>query len=113
MALIRLGATLTFMVSFFLTLFALAIARQGLFATGFDPELLAMIPRPCVAIIFLFPLTEKYLEFKEEEEARLTKLEQNVSPDVVFFKQTIDNACGMIALLHSLANNESIVGRFY
>ncbi|KAG0180464.1 Ubiquitin carboxyl-terminal hydrolase isozyme L3 [Apophysomyces sp. BC1021] len=78
---------------------------------GFDPELLAMIPRPTAAIIFLFPLTENYEKFKEEEEARLTKHEQNISPDVLFFKQTISNACGMIALLHSLANNEEeIIG---
>ncbi|ORY97609.1 ubiquitin carboxyl-terminal hydrolase isozyme L3 [Syncephalastrum racemosum] len=77
---------------------------------GFDPELLAMLPKPVGAIIFLFPLTENYENFKEEEEAHLTKLEQNVSPKIMFFKQTIANACGMIALLHSLANNEGIVG---
>ncbi|KAI8144194.1 hypothetical protein BJV82DRAFT_608634 [Fennellomyces sp. T-0311] len=77
---------------------------------GFDPELLDMIPRPVLAIIFLFPLTENYEKHKEKEEAHLTKHEQNVSPNIVFFRQTIANACGMIALLHSLANNESIVG---
>ncbi|KAI8374502.1 uncharacterized protein BYT42DRAFT_406984 [Radiomyces spectabilis] len=54
---------------------------------------------------------EKYEKFKEQEEAKLTKLEQNISPNVVFFKQTISNACGMIALLHSLANNDDdIIG---
>ncbi|KAG2225894.1 hypothetical protein INT45_006590 [Circinella minor] len=77
---------------------------------GFDSELLAMIPRPVVAFIFLFPLTKNYEKHNEEEEVWLTKHEQNVNPDVIFFKQTIVNACGMIALLHSLANNDSLVG---
>lgn len=81
------------------------------YQSGFEPELLAMIPRPVRAIIFLFPLTPNYEKFKEEEEARLTKLEQSLSPDVIFFEQTVENACGMIALLHSLANNEDIVGK--
>ncbi|KAI8638958.1 hypothetical protein BD408DRAFT_372556 [Parasitella parasitica] len=78
---------------------------------GFDPELLALLPPDVEAIIFLFPITEAYEKFKEEEEAHLTQKEQNISPEVIFFKQTIANACGMIALLHSVAsNNEEIVG---
>lgn len=80
--------------------------------TGFDPELLAMLPPDVEAVIFLFPITEAYEKFKDEEEAHLIKLEQSISPDVVFFKQTIANACGMIALLHSVASNEDeIVGK--
>lgn len=65
-----------------------------------------MIPQPVQAIIFLFPITEAYEKFKEEEEAHLRKREQSISPDVVFFKQTIPNACGMIALLHSVASSD-------
>lgn len=79
---------------------------------GFDPELLAMIPRPVQAMIFLFPITEAYEKFKDEEEAHLLKCEQSISPDVVFFKQTISNACGMMALLHSVASSDDeIVGK--
>jgi ubiquitin carboxyl-terminal hydrolase L3 len=71
-----------------------------------------MIPTPVEAIIFLFPITEAYEKFKDEEEAHLTKCEQSISPNVVFFKQTIANACGMIALLHSVASNDqNIVGK--
>ncbi|CAO0803087.1 unnamed protein product [Mucor circinelloides] len=78
---------------------------------GFDPELLAMLPPVVEAVVFLFPITEAYEKFKDEEEAHLIKLEQSISPDVVFFKQTIANACGMIALLHSVASNDDeIVG---
>jgi hypothetical protein len=69
-----------------------------------------MVPQPVLAVLLLFPCSKNYEHFKAEEEARLTKLEQNISPKVYFIKQTIQNACGMIALLHSIANNEKIVG---
>ncbi|KAI7898598.1 uncharacterized protein BX663DRAFT_524039 [Cokeromyces recurvatus] len=83
---------------------------------GFEPELLAMIPTPVEAMIFLFPITEAYEKFKSEEEAHIIKCEQSISPDVIFFKQTIENACGMIALLHSVASNDDEIvgpGLFY
>lgn len=69
------------------------------------------VPRPLAAVIFLYPITEKSEEFRHEEEARVTKREQDISPDVMFFKQTISNACGMMALIHSLANNKELLGR--
>lgn len=72
-----------------------------------------MLPSQVEAVVFLFPITEAYEKFKDEEEAHLIKLEQSISPDVVFFKQTIANACGMIALLHSVASNDDeIVGMY-
>jgi ubiquitin carboxyl-terminal hydrolase L3 len=80
---------------------------------GFDPELLAMIPRPCEALIFLFPITEKYEAFREEEETHLKIREQNISPNLMFYDQTIGNACGTMALLHSLANNDHLVGKIH
>jgi ubiquitin carboxyl-terminal hydrolase L3 len=72
-----------------------------------------MVPQPVLAVLLLFPCSNNYEQFKAEEEARLTKLEQNISPNVYFIKQTIHNACGMIALLHSIANNEKIVGKLH
>ncbi|CAO0799264.1 unnamed protein product [Mucor circinelloides] len=33
---------------------------------GFDAESLAMIPQPVAAIIFLFPITDAYEEFREK-----------------------------------------------
>ncbi|KAL1934985.1 hypothetical protein VTP01DRAFT_4125 [Rhizomucor pusillus] len=77
---------------------------------GFDPELLAFVPQPVAAIIFLYPITETSEQHRREEEAKLKKREQDISPNVVFFKQTISNACGMMALLHSLANNPELLG---
>ncbi|CAO3648637.1 unnamed protein product [Cunninghamella blakesleeana] len=77
---------------------------------GFDPELLAFVPQPVKAIIFLYPITEKNEKDRKNEDELLLARPPAVDPSTVFFKQTISNACGMIAILHALANNqESIV----
>uniref|UniRef100_A0A3P8S236 Ubiquitin carboxyl-terminal hydrolase n=1 Tax=Amphiprion percula TaxID=161767 RepID=A0A3P8S236_AMPPE len=73
---------------------------------GLDPELLSMVPRPVCAVLLLFPVTEKYEAFKQEEEEKLKDKRQDVSPDVYFIKQTIGNACGTIGLIHAVANNQ-------
>lgn len=72
---------------------------------GMEPELLSMVPRPVCAILLLFPLTEKYDAFKQEEEQRLKAGKHEVPSDVYFIKQTIGNACGTIGLIHAAANN--------
>ncbi|XP_078402094.1 ubiquitin carboxyl-terminal hydrolase isozyme L3 isoform X2 [Cetorhinus maximus] len=72
---------------------------------GMDPELLSLVPRPVCSILLLFPVTEKYEAFKQEEEAKIKADGQKVDPQVYFMKQTISNACGTIGLIHALANN--------
>lgn len=59
-----------------------------------------------VVCIYLFVsfVTFQYSEFVEESEKR-----QSEKPEingVYYMKQTISNACGTIALLHAVANNE-------
>lgn len=34
---------------------------------------------------------------------------QTVSPNIYFTKQTVQNACGTVALIHALANNKNIL----
>ncbi|XP_065271237.1 ubiquitin carboxyl-terminal hydrolase isozyme L3 isoform X2 [Emys orbicularis] len=70
-----------------------------------DPELLSMVPRPVCAVLLLFPVTEKYETFRTEEEERIKAQGQNVRSSVYFMKQTINNACGTIGLIHAIANN--------
>ncbi|KAF9580995.1 Ubiquitin carboxyl-terminal hydrolase isozyme L3 [Lunasporangiospora selenospora] len=70
-----------------------------------DEELLSFVPQPVHAIILLFPFTEKYEEYIKEEAAKIDKEGQFVSPNVVFYPQTIHNACGTMGVLHSIANN--------
>lgn len=44
------------------------------------------------------------LKDKEEERVRNSG-DNSVSKDVVFVKQLVSNACGTMALIHSIANN--------
>ncbi|XP_032878892.1 ubiquitin carboxyl-terminal hydrolase isozyme L3 isoform X2 [Amblyraja radiata] len=77
---------------------------------GMDPELLSLVPRPVCSILLLFPVTEKYEAYKQEEEAKIKAEGQKVNPRVYFMKQTISNACGTIGLIHALANNQDKLG---
>ena len=46
----------------------------------------------------------QFVAFENEEEARIKKEGQVVSPSLFFMKQTIGNACGTVGLLHALGN---------
>ncbi|KAI9264184.1 ubiquitin carboxyl-terminal hydrolase isozyme L3-like protein [Phascolomyces articulosus] len=80
---------------------------------GFDQESLSTLPRPISAIIFLYPYNDLSRQFiKEEKEKFIQEGQQDnsVSDKVMFFEQTIGNACGMMALIHALANNKEVLG---
>lgn len=72
-----------------------------------DPDLLAFVPRPCHALIFISP-GDVYYRVHGRDEPQEIKYDgtQNDEP-VVWFKQTIGNACGLIALLHSVSNGSA------
>lgn len=70
-----------------------------------EPSLLEFLPRPALALLLVFPVTDTYEKFRVEEDS--SKADYSGSgPDepVVWFKQTIRNACGLIGLLHSITN---------
>ncbi|KAH7355682.1 ubiquitin C-terminal hydrolase L3 [Pyrenochaeta sp. MPI-SDFR-AT-0127] len=70
-----------------------------------DPELLAFLPRPAYALILVFPTTADYEKRTKDEEAKLVQWQSSAADaDVVFFKQTINNACGLYAVLHAVCN---------
>jgi len=73
-----------------------------------DPDLLAIIPRPVLALVLVFPASEKYKLQKAEDEAkRVAYTGSGEQEDVVWFKQTIHNACGLYGILHSVTNGET------
>lgn len=97
---------------------------------GLDPELLAIVPKPVLSVILLYPVAIKvYILYyqvlndlvnilqltfilfcsqneKTEEEGETVKDSKSETPDSVYhMKQYISNACGTIALVHSIANN--------
>ncbi|KAK4262559.1 hypothetical protein QN277_028107 [Acacia crassicarpa] len=67
---------------------------------GLDEELLEMVPKPVLAVLFLYPLTSK----TEEERLQQENEKKEYSPRVYFTKQTVGNACGTVGLLHALGN---------
>ncbi|GAA5861868.1 hypothetical protein JCM8547_008580 [Rhodosporidiobolus lusitaniae] len=71
---------------------------------GLDSELLEWVKQPVKAVLMLFPVTESYEKMRKEQDEKV--LEDGVEgvEDVIYFKQTIANACGTFALLHTLAN---------
>ncbi|TWU75664.1 hypothetical protein ED733_007264 [Metarhizium rileyi] len=78
-----------------------------------EPSLLSHIPRPVYAMIFIAPSD---MQTAVRQEDGLPKSVSNggltydgSGPDepVVWFLQTISNACGLYALVHSVANGEA------
>lgn len=70
-----------------------------------DAELLAFTPRPAHALLLVFPVSDTYEAARRQEDAALAEY-AGCGPDepVVWYKQTIGNACGLIGLLHSVSN---------
>jgi ubiquitin carboxyl-terminal hydrolase L3 len=70
-----------------------------------DPGLLSIIPRPAYALLVIIPLTPTWNKFrKAEDESRVEYNGSGEQEPVVWFKQTIGNACGLYALLHCMLN---------
>ncbi|KAL5207051.1 hypothetical protein ABZP36_031486 [Zizania latifolia] len=75
---------------------------------GLDDELLAMVPQPVLAVLFLYPLTS--LEDDEEESSASTTSTtggKDLSKRVYFTKQTVGNACGTVGVIHAIGNAAS------
>ena len=78
---------------------------------GLDPDLLSMIPQPVIALILLFPT--KNADGSRAREFTQVEAQPSVGDQVYYLRQLeghLDNACGTIAMIHSLLNNRSILG---
>ena len=103
---------------------------------GLDPELLMMVPQPCAALLLVFPInaaSEKYnaevtecvLRDQQQQQQPVKEDDDGSNQEkptttaslasnsnnggaAYFMKQTIGNACGTIALLHAIVNNQSL-----
>lgn len=76
-----------------------------------DADLLSLVPRPVLALIFITPEEMYYAVRKEDgtavSPAQLTYDKSGDDEPVVWFQQTIGHSCGLMALLHSVANGEA------
>jgi len=66
---------------------------------GLDDESLKMVPSPCVGIIFLYPFAQL-----EAHKRTLGSHRGREIPGVWYMRQTIGNACGAVALMHTVMN---------
>ncbi|XP_053712700.1 ubiquitin carboxyl-terminal hydrolase isozyme L1 isoform X1 [Synchiropus splendidus] len=69
---------------------------------GMGEEDVSAVPKPCCALILLFPLTQQHESFRASQTDKVVK-----DSGAYFLKQTIVNSCGTIALLHAVGNNRS------
>jgi ubiquitin carboxyl-terminal hydrolase L3 len=73
-----------------------------------EPSLLEFLPRPAYALLLVFPVTATYEKFRAEEDASKPDYSGSGTEEpVLWFKQTIRNACGLIGLLHIITNGEA------
>lgn len=73
---------------------------------GLDPDLLQFVKQPVKAVLMLFPVTPEYEAMRKEQDQQVLEHGVEGVEDVIYFKQTIANACGTFALLHALANTD-------
>ncbi|CAG0898746.1 unnamed protein product [Darwinula stevensoni] len=66
---------------------------------GFDPELLELVPKPVVGLVFLYPIKDTDVVPSHDAHEK-----GDQGGDLFFMQQTINNACGTIALINMLGN---------
>ena len=70
-----------------------------------DPSLLAFVPRPAHALLLVFPVSSAYETARIEEDSSLPDYTgTGYEEEVLWFKQTIGNACGLMGLIHATCN---------
>lgn len=70
-----------------------------------EDDMVAIIPRPALALILILPPCPTY---EQQQDARKTST-RNEEGGPIWLKQTIDNACGLYAILHSVCNIPGII----
>ncbi|OTA59082.1 putative ubiquitin carboxyl-terminal hydrolase [Hypoxylon sp. EC38] len=70
-----------------------------------EPELLAFVPRPALALLLVFPVSATYESARLAEDAGVPEYDgKGEREPVIWYKQTIRNACGLMGLLHAVSN---------
>ncbi|KAF3767892.1 cysteine proteinase [Cryphonectria parasitica EP155] len=73
-----------------------------------DRDLLSFIPGPAHALLLVFPVNAAYTSHRLAEDATLPEYHgKGENEPVVWFRQTIRNACGLMGLLHATANGSA------
>ena len=67
---------------------------------GLEDDALAAVPQPCLACIFLYPFSQV-----EARKAAFGARRAAPDPRVWHMRQLVHNACGAVAIMHSVMNN--------
>ncbi|KAH7134614.1 hypothetical protein B0J13DRAFT_641189 [Dactylonectria estremocensis] len=70
-----------------------------------DPDLLAFIPRPALALLLVFPVSATYESHRMAEDGQTEPYRgKGEGEPVIWWRQTIRNACGLMGILHAVSN---------
>ncbi|KAK3323408.1 hypothetical protein B0T19DRAFT_203186 [Cercophora scortea] len=70
-----------------------------------DPDMLAFVPRPALALLLVFPVSATFESHRLAEDALAEPYTgRGAEQPVLWFRQTIRNACGLMGLLHAATN---------
>ncbi|KAF2660123.1 cysteine proteinase [Lophiostoma macrostomum CBS 122681] len=73
-----------------------------------EPDVLAFITRPALGLLVIIPMTPTWNAARQAEDKDKGEYQASGEEEpVIWFKQTIGNACGSIGLLHCLLNGEA------
>ena len=72
-----------------------------------DPIQLSLISRPVFALILVLPTSERYERHRQSVPIGAAEDLSEEGGEVIWTRQTIDNACGLYAILHATCNCET------
>ena len=72
-----------------------------------DREILAFVPRPVLALVLVFPASDSESSVRNEDKSKQKYIESGEDDSVLWFQQTIHNACGLYAVLHAVCNGDA------
>lgn len=73
-----------------------------------ESDLLALVPRPVHALLLVFPTSEDYETLRARENEKQAVYDgHGDNEDVLWFKQTINNACGLYGIMHAVTNGKA------
>jgi len=72
---------------------------------GLEEDTLGFLNKPVLAFILLFPCTENYENHRRTQDEDLKQNPPQLPENLFYMKQYLHNACGTVALFHSILNN--------
>lgn len=70
-----------------------------------DPDLLAILPRPAYALLFIYPMSAESEKWYQVDYDRSPDYDEAGDSPILYYRQRITHACGLIGLLHCITNS--------